>query len=198
MLLRMKWVVGVDEAGRGPLAGPLAVGVVLVPADLDLRERYPGLNDSKKLSEKKREELFKLVQKDIKEGILQGAVMLSSARMIDEQGVSYAIQHALTRGVTKLLPDPKEGKVFLDGSLSAPKEYEQETIIGGDGIHPAIMLASVLAKVSRDARMHALDNEYPQFGFAKHKGYGTKAHIEAIRLYGTCVEHRQLFLRKIL
>ena len=192
----MALILGVDEAGRGPLAGPLAVGVVAYEEGYDLLSVLPGLNDSKKLSEKKRIELFKKVQEEMRAGNVRVAVKLSSAKMIDEKGVTYAISHALARGVRQLLPDPATGKVWLDGSLAAPAEYEQETVVGGDALIPAIMLASICAKVTRDYHMEKLAEEYPQYGFDVHKGYGTKAHYAALKLRGTCPEHRQLFLRK--
>ena len=187
-------IIGVDEAGRGPLAGPVAVGVVAVKEGYDILAAFPGLNDSKKLSEKKREALFRTLQEEIREGNVTSVVCLSSAKMIDEKGIAYAVRHALARGVRKLLPDPEEGKVWLDGFLKAPPEYRQETVIGGDGIVPAIMLASIAAKVTRDQLMLKKDELYPVYGFAAHKGYGTKAHLEAIRLYGPCVEHRRSFI----
>lgn len=191
-------VLGVDEAGRGPLAGPVAVGVVAVSEGYDILATFPGLNDSKKLSEKKREMLFKTLQEEMKQGNVKALVCLSSARMIDDKGIAYAVRHALDRGVRKLLPNPKEGKVWLDGSLKAPAEYAQETVIGGDGLIPAIMLASIAAKVTRDQLMLKTDATHPLYGFKSHKGYGTKAHIEAIRKYGPCEEHRHSFLKNIL
>ncbi len=193
----MRFIVGVDEAGRGPLAGPLAVGVIAVAEGYDILANFPGLNDSKQLTEKKREALFKRLQEEMKAGHVRSTVCLSSAAIIDAEGMTFAIRHALDRGVKKLLPNPSDGKVWLDGSLNAPEGYEQETVIGGDGLVPAIMLASIAAKVTRDRLMLKLDEEYPQYGFAKNKGYGTKDHFAAIRLRGSCPEHRQLFLRKM-
>lgn len=190
--------IGIDEAGRGPLAGPVAVGVVAVSEGYDILAHFPGLNDSKKLSEKKREILFKTLQEEMKAGNVKAVVCLSSARMIDDKGIAYAVRHALDRGVRKLLPNPEEGKVWLDGSLKAPAEYEQETVIGGDGLIPAIMLASIAAKVTRDQLMLKIDTQYPDYGFLLHKGYGTKTHREAIRKYGPCEEHRRSFLKNIL
>ena len=187
-------MVGVDEAGRGPLAGPVAVGVVKVTEGFDLRAAFPGLNDSKKLSEKRREALFITLQEQMKEGNVQAVVCLSSETMIDEKGIAFAVRHALARGVRKLMPDPDEGNVFLDGSLKAPPEYSQETIIGGDATVPAIMLASVAAKVTRDRLMKKLAIEHPLYGFEVHKGYGTKAHMNAIREHGMCVIHRATFI----
>jgi len=190
----MQYVLGVDEAGRGPLAGPVAVGVVKVKEGYDILSVFPGLNDSKKLSEKKREGLFKTLQQEMRAGNVEAVVCLSSAKMIDEKGIAYAVRHALTRGVQKLLPNPIDGKVWLDGSLRAPSVYTQETVIGGDGLIPAIMLASIAAKVTRDHLMLKKDELYPIYGFAAHKGYGTKTHMEAIRTHGPCPEHRKSFL----
>lgn len=186
--------VGVDEAGRGPLAGPVAVGVVMVQEGYDILATFPGLNDSKKLSEKKREALFKLLQEEIQKGNVQATVTLISAARIDAEGIAAAVRHGVDTGVRKLLPNPKDGKVWLDGSLSAPAEYEQETVIGGDGRIPAIMLASIAAKVTRDLTLLKLDAKYPQYGFATHKGYGTKAHYVALRAHGLCKEHRTSFI----
>jgi len=187
-------VVGVDEAGRGPLAGPVAVGVVAVSEGYDILAAFPGLNDSKKLSEKKRETLFKTLQEEMKAGNVKAVVCLSSARIIDEKGIAFALRHALDRGVRKLLPNPENGKVWLDGSLKAPREYTQETVIGGDALIPAIMLASIAAKVTRDQLMLKMDALHPLYGFKSHKGYGTKSHMEAIRTYGPCEEHRRTFI----
>lgn len=187
-------VLGIDEAGRGPLAGPVAVGVVVVKEEYDILAAFPGLNDSKKLSEKKREMLFKTLQEEMKAGNVKAVVCLSSARMIDDKGIAYAVRHALDRGVRKLLPNPEDGKVWLDGSLRAPAEYVQETVIGGDGLIPAIMLASIAAKVTRDQLMLKADTAYPLYGFMAHKGYGTKAHLEAIRNHGMIEEHRRSFI----
>lgn len=190
----MKFVLGVDEAGRGPLAGPVAVGVVAVEEGYDILAAFPGLNDSKKLSEKRREALFEKLQEEIRAGNVRAAVTLSSAAMIDGKGIAYAIRNGVSKGVTKLLPKPEDGKVYLDGSLKAPLEYAQETIIGGDGTVPAIMLASIAAKVTRDRYMKKIAVEYPAYGFAVHKGYGTKAHREAIQKHGVTPVHRRTFI----
>lgn len=194
----MRFVLGVDEAGRGPLAGPVAVGVVSVREDYDILAAFPGLNDSKKLSEKKRDALFALLQEEIQKGNVQATVTLSSVAMIDGKGIAPAVRHGVDTGIRKLLLNPSEGKVWLDGSLKAPEEYEQETVIGGDGIVPAIMLASIAAKVTRDRKMLQIAKLYPEYDFAKHKGYGTKSHIEAIKTNGPCPEHRRSFLKNIL
>jgi ribonuclease HII len=187
------FTIGVDEAGRGPLAGPLAVGVVRTSEDFDLLAAFPGLNDSKQLTEKKRESIFALL--DASTDIAYRVEWVTAAQ-IDEEGLTVSIREAIARGVRALMKE-REGKVFLDGLLSAPPEYEQETVTGGDGIIPAIMLASVAAKVLRDRKMQELGALYPGYGFEKHKGYGTKAHYEAIKTLGPCAEHRRLFLRNL-
>lgn len=190
----MTFVVGIDEAGRGPLAGPVSVGVVAVEEGFDLLAAFPGLNDSKKLSEKRREKLFELLEQEVALGRVRYAVEFGSSEEIDRDGISPTIKAALARGLEKLLPEPGTGKVWLDGSLSAPTHYQQETVIGGDGIVPAIMLASVAAKVLRDRLMVGFAETYPLYGFAGHKGYGTKAHLEALRTHGLCAIHRRSFI----
>ncbi len=194
ILNSMQFIVGIDEAGRGPLAGPVAVGVARVPYDYDVLAVFPGLNDSKKLTEKKREALYEILVQEGKKGNVQVRVCLSNERMIDTKGIAHAVRDALNRGLTTLHPDPAEGTVFLDGSLKAPVEYTQETIIGGDGKVPAIMLAALAAKVTRDRLMVKLAKDYPAYGFEGHKGYGTKAHLEAIRTYGISPAHRATFI----
>lgn len=192
-----RYILGVDEAGRGPVAGPVSVGVVRVEEGFDILAAFPGLNDSKKLTEKKREALFALLQEEMKKGTVVCRVYLASAASIDLKGIVPCIRGSLTKGIETLLPIPNEGKVYLDGSLSAPKQYEQETIIGGDGLVPAIMLASVAAKVTRDRYMVKLAEAHPAYGFAQHKGYGTKTHYEAIAAHGLCLEHRRTFLTRM-
>ena len=191
----MTFVLGVDEAGRGPLAGPVAVGVVLAPEGFDFLTVFPGLNDSKKLSEKKREALFTKLVECSAAGELQVAVVLKSAKEIDGRGIAVVIRNAVAEAVQKLLPDPTKGKVWLDGSLKAPDGYVQETVIGGDGLVPAIMLASIAAKVSRDRHMVRLATKYPGYDFEKHKGYGTASHIKVIREIGLSDLHRKSFCK---
>lgn len=192
----MKFTVGVDEAGRGPLAGPVAVGLVLVAEDFDLLAVFPGLNDSKKLSEKKREALFATLEEQVIQGNVSYVVHMSSARDIDTEGISIVIRDAVETGLAKLLTPEKSAdtKVWLDGSLHAPSRYAQETVIGGDALVPAIMLASIAAKVTRDRHLLELHAEYPQYGFDRHKGYGTKAHMEALREHGLSAIHRASFI----
>jgi ribonuclease HII len=194
----MRLILGIDEAGRGPIAGPVAVGVVAVAEDFDLLAAFPGLNDSKQLSEKKREVLFALLEEQVKHGAVQFRVEFSGSEMIDREGIVPAVRAALNKGIEKLLPEPSGGKIFLDGALRAPSAYEQETIIGGDGLVPVIMLASVAAKVMRDRFMtQEIAPRFPDYNFEKHKGYGTRAHYEALAAHGLCPEHRRTFLKAL-
>lgn len=194
----MRYVLGVDEAGRGPLAGPVAVGVVMAPEGYDFLAAFPGLNDSKKISEKKREAMFEILLAEEKAGKLSFCVKSVSAPVIDRNGIAKAVRSSVHAGIRQLAPDPKDVRVYLDGSLHAPDEYAQETVIGGDAKIPAIMLASVAAKVSRDRLMMKLAADYPGYGFEIHKGYGTKKHQEAIRALGLCALHRRSFCKKLV
>jgi len=201
----MAVTIGIDEAGRGPIAGPVSVGVIAYEEGFDLLGAFPGLNDSKQLSEKKREVLFGILEEHVAAGNVQYRVELSSSQMIDEKGIVPAVNAALERGLKSLLPKPfdtdgnETGKVWLDGALRAPSEYLQETVIGGDGLIPAIMLASVAAKVVRDRMMvQEIATRFPDYSFEKHKGYGTAAHYAAIKEHGLCDEHRRSFLKSYL
>lgn len=187
------FVVGVDEAGRGPLAGPVAVGVVLVPAQYNVRKNFPGLDDSKKLSLRKREELFVLLKKRAGLGELEFCVRFSSHAVIDTMGITRAVRCAAWNGIRTLVQEPRGVRVMLDGLLVAPPEYEQETVIHGDALIPAISLASVAAKVVRDARMRQFGRKFPQYDFQTHKGYGTALHRAAIAEFGLCEIHRKSF-----
>ena len=190
----MKLVLGVDEAGRGPLAGPVAVGVVAVSEDFDLENAFPGLNDSKQLTEKARDVLFELLLAHALNGDVSYHVELVSHRVIDERGITHAVGRGVRKGVRKLMPEPADGKVWLDGLLKAPKSYEQETVVRGDSIIPAIMLASVAAKVTRDRYMARFARRFPLYGFERHKGYGTDLHYKALKEYGLCDLHRRTFI----
>jgi ribonuclease HII len=190
----MKWIVGIDEAGRGPLAGPVAVGVVVVPETLDLLALFLKLNDSKKLSEKRREEIFVRLQEEIKAGNIVSLVTLASSEKIDAKGIAVCIREAIANSLLKLVPNPLDHRVYLDGSLKAPNQYTQETVIGGDALIPAIMLASVAAKVTRDRYMLKQAELYPEYLFEQHKGYGTKLHMEKLREHGLCAIHRRTFV----
>jgi ribonuclease HII len=185
-------IVGIDEVGRGPLAGPVAVCTFSMPADFD-DSIFGKLRDSKKLSAKKREQIFAQVEKLKVDGVVNYSVCYASANEIDGIGISICIKKCLEEALRNIEADPKECKVLLDGGLYAPKEFEQETIIKGDEKERVIALASIVAKVSRDKIMIDLAKEYKEYGFEKHKGYGTKAHMEAIKKYGMCIEHRRTF-----
>ena len=192
----MKWIVGVDEAGRGPLAGPISVGVVSIPIKTKLL--FEGLTDSKKLSEKRREEWFQKIQEWNREGKLQYAVSLVSSSIIDKKGIVFAINLGMSRCVRKLGINPKQTLVLLDGSLHAPKEFlHQRTIIKGDEKISVISLASIVAKVTRDRYMVKLAMKYPEYAFDVHKGYGTFIHRMAIKKSGISKIHRKTFLRNI-
>jgi ribonuclease HII len=187
----IKYIVGIDEVGRGPIAGPVAVGAFLIPKGLSWRD-FKGLKDSKKLSEKVREEWFSKLRTFPKTHFV---VSFTSHRSIDKQGIVPAITSALTRSLQKLAVKPEECLVLLDGGLRAPVEFKyQETIIKGDEKECAIACASVMAKVSRDRRMVHFSQKYPEYGFEMHKGYGTKNHYAQIKHYGICPIHRKSFL----
>lgn len=190
-----QFLVGVDEAGRGPLAGPLAVGVVVAHKSFAIREMFPGVADSKVLSEKKREELYGLLVRYSKQGLLRYTVIYVAAVTIDRIGLTRATMRAVHSGVRKLAPEVSGYKVLLDGLLSAPLEYLQETIIRGDASEPIISLASIVAKVNRDRLMKRLAKKYPKYGFEIHKGYGTEQHCKNIRKFGMSELHRKSFCR---
>ena len=187
-------IIGVDEAGRGPLAGPVAVGIVLVAAGFDIRAAFPKINDSKKLSEKVRETIYKEMQVREHSGEISFCVEFIDAHIIDTIGITASVRQGVHSGVRKLSIDPSGTKVLLDGLLHAPDEYEQETIIKGDALEPVISLASIAAKVERDWLMKKLAEEHPEYGFEAHKGYGTKAHYAAIKKHGILPIHRRSFL----
>ena len=189
------FIIGVDEAGRGPLAGPVAVGIVAVRPRLNLGRMFSGLNDSKQLSLKKRQEIYAEAASRARTGEIRFTVRLSGSIYIDKFGITRATRRAVWSGVRALAPNPVGVKVFLDGLLEAPPEYEQETIIRGDALVPVISLASVLAKVTRDRLMVHLSEFYPEYGFEQHKGYGTREHVRAIKRYGLSGIHRRSFCK---
>jgi len=187
-------MLGVDEAGRGPLAGPVVVGVIAVPEGFDVAREFPGVADSKKLSEKKREGIYGMLETRAAQGDVRFIVEFESAEMIDREGIVPSVRSALARGVNSLAPDATLVHIQLDGSLRAPAEYAQETIIHGDALVPIISLASIAAKVERDRLMISLAKKYPTYGFEIHKGYGTKAHYEMLLKHGLCAIHRRSFI----
>lgn len=191
----MNMIVGIDEAGRGPLAGPVAVGVVAVAEGFDVAREFFGVDDSKKLSEKKREKFFEMLKARVAKGDARFKVGFSDATYIDTHGIVPAVKKALKDALLKVSPEPLSTRIFLDGSLSAPSEYiNQETIIHGDALVPIISLASISAKVTRDHLMYLLADKYPNYEFEKNKGYGTSAHRSLIREYGVCAIHRRTFI----
>lgn len=177
-------VCGTDEAGRGPLAGPVYAAAVILPAGLVIE----GLNDSKKISEKKREKLFEIIKA---EAVSYG-IASASEEEIDTINILNAAQLAMRRAVAMLTPRPD--LVLVDGNVAREFEMKAVPIIGGDAVSPSIAAASILAKVSRDRVCLEMDAKYPEYGFAKHKGYPTKAHMDAVRQYGPCPCHRGSFL----
>ncbi len=188
------WLVGVDEAGRGPLAGPVSVGVVAVPRRFDIKKAFPGVGDSKKLSEALREQIYVEALARARAGDIKLCARLSGALYIDTYGITRAVRRGVWSGV-RHVAEPEESFVKLDGLLTAPPEYRQETIIKGDALEPVISLASVVAKVRRDRLMKRLASQYPQYGFEVHKGYGTARHQAAIQGYGLCELHRRSFCK---
>lgn len=193
-----KYIIGVDEAGRGALAGPVSVGAVLVPKDFDWSQ-IKGVADSKKLSPKKREEIFEIAKKLEKEGSLKYAVSLVSEKVIDKRGITFAVRQGIERALVKLSPEPKRTFIKLDGLLHAPKVFvHQKTIIKGDVTEKEISLASIMAKVTRDRYMVRIAKRYPAYSFDVHKGYGTDIHQKSLQKVGLCLIHRTTFthLRK--
>lgn len=190
----MELLIGVDEAGRGPLAGPVAVGAVAVPPGFDVKQEFPGVTDSKLLSRQKREILFIRIEQRASRGDLQFSVRMSDHRFIDRHGIVRAVQTAVWAGVRELAA-PTHGFVMLDGLLKAPASYAQRTVVGGDLRVPVISLASILAKVTRDRLMEEISVRYPEYNFHQNMGYGTPEHKRAIRRHGLCDIHRKSFCK---
>ena len=207
---RYRYHIGIDEAGRGPLAGPVAVGAALVPATFNW-DLLPGVGDSKKVTAKRRLVIFAEAKRLQGVGLLEYVVVMKSAKEIDTLGIVPCIKNALAESLqcieqttlaTSTVSDDfkKQVIVKLDGGLKAPTAYNhQETIIKGDAKELVIGLASIMAKVTRDLYMErqAKKAAYTQYSFATHKGYGTKAHRELIKQHGLSKEHRQSFCRNI-
>lgn len=179
-------ICGVDEAGRGPLAGPVCAAAVILPPNLDI----PGLNDSKKLSDKQRRELFPV----IKEKAISYGIAFADHREIDEINILQATYLAMERAIRSLSTKPE--LCLIDGNRAKDFGVEAKTVIHGDSLSASIAAASILAKVTRDDYMLKMAEEYPQYGFETHKGYGTKAHYAALTQMGPCPIHRMSFLKK--
>lgn len=190
-------VVGIDEAGRGALAGPVAVGVAYVPRGFDW-ERIPDVRDSKQLSEARREAVYKIAQQLRREGVIDFHVALVSAGVIDRIGIVPAVSRGISQGLKKVSKEERR-RVLLDGGLRAPDRYtNQETIIKGDQKEKVIALASVCAKVRRDRYMcQRVAKAYPLYAFETHKGYGTLLHRGCIQKHGLSDIHRRYFCTRI-
>ena len=178
-------VCGVDEAGRGPLCGPVVAAAVILPEGLYIE----GLNDSKKLTEKKREKLFELIC----ESALAYSIAESSVEQINQTNILEATLSAMRKAIDTL-PIPADF-ALIDGNVSRDFQLPARAVVHGDAISPSIAAASILAKVTRDRLCVELDRQYPQYGILKHKGYGTKEHMEALRIHGPAPIHRTKFIR---
>jgi ribonuclease HII len=179
-------VCGIDEAGRGPLAGPVCAAAVILPPHFEL----PGLNDSKKLTDKRRRELFPL----IKEAAIAYGIGFASHEEIDDINILQATYLAMERAIAQLSVVPEQ--LLIDGNRAKDFGFPTRTVVKGDSLSASIAAASVLAKVSRDDLMLQAAEDYPQYGFEIHKGYGTKAHYEALSSFGPSPIHRRTFLKK--
>lgn len=184
--LGLRLICGVDEAGRGPLAGPVCAAAVILPEHLQI----PGLTDSKKLTDKKRRELFPVIQ----EQAIAYGIGLASESEIDEINILRATFLAMRRALDQLTVRPEIA--LIDGNRETDFGLPVKTVVKGDSLSANIAAASILAKVTRDNIMVELAQQYPEYGFEIHKGYGTKAHYEALRTYGPCPIHRKTFLKK--
>lgn len=188
-----KYIIGIDEAGRGPIAGPVTVGAVLLPREFNWR-KFKGLKDSKKLTPKLREQWFSFVWDSEH---IEYRVASVGQKVIDSRGISFAIRTALNRSIARFNVDPSECLVLLDGGLKASEKFMfQKTIIKGDEKECSIALASVMAKVTRDRKMVQLAERYPEYNLDSHKGYGTKLHYKKIKKHGVCDLHRRSYLNK--
>lgn len=182
-----KLLCGVDEAGRGPLAGPVCAAAVILPQGLEI----DGLNDSKKLTEKKREALYDVICNSA----VSYGIAFASVEEIEELNILNAAMLAMNRAIKKLSPQPS--LALIDGNRNSSIKIASRCIVKGDAKCADIAAASVLAKVTRDRYMLEMAEKYPQYGFEKHKGYGTKNHYAVLREYGPCEIHRPSFLRKM-
>jgi ribonuclease HII len=221
----MKYIIGIDEVGRGPIAGPVAVGIFLVcePDNHShngagchgnsndrarvrkfLAKHFPKVKESKQLSEKSREAWFTAIESAHEAGKIDFAVSFQSEKSIDRYGISFCIKRCIADALADIVagfaPDFHSDNflILLDGGLKAPAHFRnQKTIIKGDAKEPVIALASITAKVLRDRRMRALAKKYPDYGFDVHKGYGTAAHYLAIENHGLSPIHRKSFLKNL-
>lgn len=200
--MKKRWLIGVDEVGRGPVAGPVTVCVVAMETAVYEQQVWvvakKALGDSKKMTAIARNAWFAQAALWEKEGIVKSICVSRTAQDIDRDGIAACIRQCLVEGLGVLALEgvtPEHAQVLLDGSLHAPIAYEQETVIKGDAVHKIISLASVIAKVSRDRVMDEYAVQYPSYVWEKNKGYGTAAHYEAIKKYGMTPLHRRTFLK---
>lgn len=198
-----QFLIGIDEAGRGPLAGPVSVGVVLwkKPIDKNIQRELKKIKgkDSKKLTYREREVWFEKIKLWKQEEKLDFHVSLISSNIIDTKGISFAIKKAIKKCLKKMNAECTSCEIRLDGSLKAPQEFVyQKTIIKGDEKEPIISLASIAAKVTRDRYMVKISKKHAEYGFEIHKGYGTKAHRTLIKTLGITPFHRKSFLKNII
>lgn len=201
--MEFKYVIGIDEVGRGPLAGPVAVGMVAI--EIGKYEKlikdviFPPGKDSKKLSPKKRAEFFEELHKLKEQGVLNYGVFFESNEMIDKFGIVGAINMAVKKGLKSLGNNPEEVLVLLDGWLKAPAEFKnQKSIVRGDESELCISLASIAAKVARDSKMEVLAEKFEHYDLKSNKGYGTAKHITDLKLHGPCVLHRRTFIKNFV
>lgn len=194
-LCKIAHFVGIDEAGRGPIAGPVAIGLVAVPSDFPL-SFFEGIKDSKQLTAFDRERWALKAHTALDRGTLHYSVCFSSPAQIDRAGITVAIEDAIQKAVEAVEVKLSRTCVFLDGSLRGPEHAAfRKVSVRGDEHEPLISLASILAKVYRDHAMQKLAINYPLYGFERHKGYGTPEHYEAIKEHGLCFIHRKSFVK---
>lgn len=186
-----KYIVGIDEVGRGPLAGPVTVAAVASSSAIF----FQNIKDSKKLSHKKREEWYSKIKNNRR---IKYSVVSISHSVIDKKGISHALRLAVSKCIDALKIKNAKFEILLDGALYAPKEYKQKTIIKGDEKIPHIAAASIMAKVTRDRAMVRISKKYPMYGFDVHKGYGTLSHRNSIKQFGLSEIHRKSYCSKLI
>ncbi len=199
----VRWLIGIDEAGRGALAGPVCVGAVLYPDDLDWKEAFklvtkrgrPKLKDSKQLTAQQRDILYEYITAH---GRLRHAAAFVDAKTIDEIGIVNAANEAASLAVSALAIRPSRVSVLLDAGLRVPRKWQQESFVRGDETIPAISFASIIAKVTRDRLMEELAAQHSAYRFEEHKGYATADHRKRIKRAGVCELHRTTFCARIL
>lgn len=198
-LSKIGWVIGVDEVGRGPVAGPVTLCAFAVRAEFLHDLEKMGFRDSKKLSPQKRQQFAHILNNCAQLQMCTWAIQSSDSTVIDSKGLTFAINDALARALKKLDIHPQDADVYLDGGLHAPTNYfRQHTVVHGDDLFPVISCASILAKVYRDHMMDEWDHTYPQYDFINNKGYGTPGHYRAIKKHGFSPLHRASFLRDLV